>query len=239
LRLDEGISALAPTRVPTVPLADPTPAPGQVVAQAALLPAPGQVEVRPRIAPISKQRFALQVTIEGSTYDKLRHAQDLLSHAGDVAAVLDRALDALIGQLEKRRFAATAKPRKARPAGRKRTIPARVKRAVWQRDGGRCTFVGANEHRCEERKYLEFDHVVPVALGGEATVEQVRLLCRTHNQLAAEKAFGRDFMEAKRNGTRVESKERGAMIVRDGPHGPYFIHAAWEVASYVVMRVKT
>ena len=54
----------------------------------------------------------------------------------------------------------------------KRTIPAHVKRAVWERDRGQCTFVGEAGHRCHARKFLEFDHVDPVARGGQATVER-------------------------------------------------------------------
>jgi len=69
---------------------------------------------RGRVAPLSAERFALQVTIEKDTHDKLRYAQALLSHqlpSGDIAQVVDRALDALIAQLEKQKFAATARPR--------------------------------------------------------------------------------------------------------------------------------
>jgi len=53
------------------------------------------------------------------THAKLRRLQSLLSHSiptGDVAQVLDRALDALIAQVEKRKFAATSAPRKPAPA---------------------------------------------------------------------------------------------------------------------------
>src|SRR5438105_4991795 len=67
----------------------------------------------PKVKPLAPQRYALQVTIEQSTHGKLRHAQALLGRqlpSGDVAQVLDRALDALIGQLEKRKFAATKRP---------------------------------------------------------------------------------------------------------------------------------
>jgi len=49
----------------------------------------------------------MQVTIPRETHDKLRHAQALLSHAvppGDVAQVLDRALDLLIKRLMRRKF---------------------------------------------------------------------------------------------------------------------------------------
>ena len=45
---------------------------------------------------------------------------------------------------------------------------------------------------------LEFDHIDPVARGGRATVEGVRLLCRVHNQYAAECTFGTGFMSQKR-----------------------------------------
>ena len=67
--------------------------------------APGQVEHRAASATAPPERFLVRVTIEKTTHDKLRHAQALLSHAvpsGDVAQVLDRALDMLIEHLEKR-----------------------------------------------------------------------------------------------------------------------------------------
>src|SRR5260221_13396552 len=54
-----------------------------------------------RVAPLGPRRFALQVTIEQSTHDKLRYAQQLLGHqvpTGDIARVLDLALGALISR---------------------------------------------------------------------------------------------------------------------------------------------
>ena len=53
-------------------------------------------------------------------------------------------------------------------------------------------------HRCECRTRLEWDHAEPVAQGGQATAQGLRLRCRAHNQLEAEQAFGRDFMNTKR-----------------------------------------
>ena len=88
-----------------------------------------------------------------------------------------------------------------------------MKRTVWERDGGRCTFVGESGHRCESRTRLEFDHVEPVATGGHATVKGLRLRCRAHNQYEAERAFGRDFMNAKREpcGNQTLPVVRGAL----------------------------
>jgi len=172
--------------------------------------APGQVEARaPRakVTPLSAECFMLQVTIEKDTHDKLRYAQALLSHqlpSGDIAQVVDRALDVLIAQLERQKFAATARPRvrTRRSACNPRHIPAHVKRAVWERDQGQCTFVSDTGRRCESRKFLEYDHVDPVARGGQATVQGLRLRCRGHNQLEAERTFGAGFMSAKREEAR-------------------------------------
>ncbi|HYM80723.1 MAG TPA: hypothetical protein VEY91_04830 [Candidatus Limnocylindria bacterium] len=169
---------------------------------------------RPKVAPLAPQRFALQVTIGQSTYDKLQYAQALLSHqipAGEIAPVLDCALDALIERLEKRKFAATRRPRPARRAtAGKRHVPAEVKRTVWHRDGGQCTFVSDTGHRCPARTRLEFDHLDPMARGGQATVERMRLRCRAHNQYEAECTFGPGFMRTKREEARRAAAERRA-----------------------------
>ena len=52
--------------------------------------------------------------------------------------------------------------------------------------------------RCPARTGLEFDRVLEVARGGEASVQNVRLRCRAHNQLEAERRFGAEFMHRKR-----------------------------------------
>ena len=219
-------------------------APGQVETRAAEHVgaaeqlAPGQVGPAPRskVAPVAPERFLLQLTIGRSTHDKLQHAQALLSHEippGDVAQVLDRALDELIHRLERRKFAATAKPRpsQGRPTAGKRHIPAHVKRAVWERDGGRCTFVSRAGQRCPARTLLEYDHADPVALGGETTVERVRLLCRLHNQFAAERTFGTDFMRRKREEARRARAEARAAAARQAAEARAQAAAAAERAK--------
>jgi hypothetical protein len=154
-----------------------------------------------------EEHIRMHITLEGSTYDKLRYAQELLAHAvpgNNAAAVIDRALDLLIVQHEKKKFGATAKPRsKPRATKSKRHIPADVKRAVRARDGDRCTFVSPSGDRCEATKLLEFDHIEPVARGGESTVDNIRQRCRVHNQYEAERAFGKRFMREKRRTARA------------------------------------
>ena len=149
------------------------------------------------VAPLAPERYKIQFTASRETHDKLRHAQELLRHvvpSGDVAVVVDRALSALITQLEKQKCAATSRPRDGRTAAPgSRHIPAAVRREVWRRDGGRCVFMGTRG-RCREQGWLEFHHVVPFAAGGAPEASNIQLRCRAHNLYEAELFFGADVV---------------------------------------------
>lgn len=80
-----------------------------------------------------------------------------------------------------------------------RHIPAAVKRAVWERDAGRCAYVDARGQRCHEAARLEFHHRTPYAQGGPTTVENLALHCQSHNTLAAEQDYGPDVMDRKKS----------------------------------------
>jgi 5-methylcytosine-specific restriction endonuclease McrA len=71
-----------------------------------------------------------------------------------------------------------------------RHIPASVRRAVFDRDGGRCRYVDASGRRCPERDRLEYHHRHPFGVGGGHRPENLCLMCRAHNALAAEHDFG-------------------------------------------------
>jgi HNH endonuclease len=142
--------------------------------------------------PLAPGRYKVQFTVTQDTYGKLRRVQDLLRHRlpnGDPAAIFDQAISLLLETLERRKLAATDRPRDAAPASNhSRQVPASVRRGVWARDGGRCRFEGP-AGRCEETGFLEFHHVVPYASGGATTVENLELRCAAHNRYEAEQHF--------------------------------------------------
>jgi 5-methylcytosine-specific restriction endonuclease McrA len=190
---EERLSARRVNFSPTeLPLSTPAPA-------ASLLPA---ATPPAKVAPLAPERYAVQCTVDQETHDLIRYAQALLGHSvpsGDLPEAIRRAFTCLVRELERQKFAKTERPRACTRSDDARHIPASVKRAVWERDGGQCTFTGENGRRCESRTRLEYDHVEPAATGGHATVKGLRLRCRAHNQLEAERQFGRDFMNAKRD----------------------------------------
>jgi hypothetical protein len=78
-----------------------------------------------------------------------------------------------------------------------RYVPRKVLREVFARDGGQCAFVSPEGRRCCAREFLEVHHHEPFARGGKATVDNLRLSCRAHNQFLAELDYGRGFMREK------------------------------------------
>ena len=86
-----------------------------------------------------------------------------------------------------RRAATGAKPTSAAtPASKScasgRAIPAGVRRQVWQRDGGRCSYVDPQTgRRCNSTHLIEIDHIVPHAQGGGADPGNLRL-CGAHHR---------------------------------------------------------
>jgi len=157
------------------------------------------------VAPLAEETFKFQFTGSRACHDKFREAQDLLRHRipdGDLAMIFEKALDVLIEQVKKERFATGRKARQApardADASSSRHIPDAIKREVFERDGGRCTFTDEHGRRCGETGALEFDHRDGFARTPLHRADRIRLLCRAHNQHAADQMYGRLFMDRAR-----------------------------------------
>jgi len=158
------------------------------------------------VAPLSEETFKVQFTASRALRDKLRQAQDLLRHRvrdGDLPTIVEKALDLLIEQVKKERFAIGRKPR--RPSSEapqescSRHVPDEIRRTVHERDRGRCTFEDEHGRQCTETGAIELDHVDGFARTHQHQADRIRLLCRAHNQYEAERMYGRAFMERARS----------------------------------------
>src|SRR5262249_30098728 len=105
--------------------------------------------------------------------------------------------DALLERETKRKFGA-GKPRKRRAlrVGSRR-VPIDVARIVWERDGYQCTYHDAQGRRCSARHLVTIEHRDPFTRGGPPTVENLTLLCSTHNADSARRVFGAEYIQAK------------------------------------------
>jgi len=141
-------------------------------------------------------RYKVQFTAAEALKEKLERARNLMSHAnpgGDLAVVVERAVDLLLAELEKKKLGKAERPRPAR-----KNLPGAIgrtsRREVFARDGEQCSFVSEDGRRCNAKAFLELDHVEPRALGGSGESGNVRVLCRAHNRLFAEKTFGKEHV---------------------------------------------
>ena len=154
-----------------------------------------------KVEPLAPARYRVEFTASAELYDKLKRLQSLMRSSvvdGDLAAILEVAVTEKLERLEAKRYAKTGAPRKrleqTDTAPLSRHIPAPVRRFVYERDGGQCTFVDAHAKRCPERDRLEFHHHNPFGRGGDHSVENISLRCRQHNVYQAERDYGRDVM---------------------------------------------
>ena len=72
-----------------------------------------------------------------------------------------------------------------------RAIPAELKRHIWKRDEGQCSYVHPEtKRRCGSKHLLQIDHIKPFSLGGKSELSNLRLLCAGHNRFRSERTFG-------------------------------------------------
>ena len=186
-----------------------------------LAPAQANNPRRGRVLTSPTGGYEARLSLTDEEHDQLRRATALLGHAvpsGDPALVYARAMEHYLAHLEKQRLgkrlavgtptdpAGTGSPaptHKSTSSG-SRSIPKTLCRFVWERDGGCCAFTSANGHRCGSTTRLELDHITPIAQGGKTTPENLRLLCRAHNQYEAGRLLGKDHVQRKRDLARFE-----------------------------------
>ena len=188
----------------TLPLAPAAELPAAVQGSAEpALPSPQVETPAPREA---ENRYLIRLSVSREFIAMLEKAKVALSHVvpnGDLESVLFRGLDSIVERAAKKRGPApertsNAKPSRPAQPGRRTAIPMHVQRAVRERDKNRCASEMPGGGVCGSEHQLEFDHRIPVARGGKSTVENIFLRCKRHNDQAARKVFGEEFMKRKK-----------------------------------------
>jgi hypothetical protein len=216
------------------------------VSAQSFLPAPARAEpLRAELPSITgPQQYQVQFSTNEEHVQLIERAKALLARSMPGKSLGELHLDAmrlLVASLEKEKFAVTEQPRRrgskptlsatgsegngeatTPPTGRRRNrhIPAAVRRAVYERDGARCTYVDERGERCQETHYLELHHRRPFGMHGAHTTANLTLHCRAHNALAAEVDFGQVHMTGRQQLSRHESlasERRLAMRSIDEP----------------------
>jgi len=190
--------ACAPPRDMIRALPAPTPPPSVGSSGPLELPKLPKLIAGPAPTPTAPQgeeparRVVFNFTADEEVRARFEEARDLLRHRfpqGRMEEVIGEALRRLVEQECPAKRGRTRKPTASGP--RSRRIAKWVRDEVWHRDGGRCAYIGADGARCGATGWLEFDHILPWALGGRSDdPANIRLLCRVHNMAEAKRLLG-------------------------------------------------
>ncbi len=147
-----------------------------------------------KIESVDGQKVRLHFDIGPETAKLLTRAREVMRHKYPLASfedIVKEALKLLLAERDPELRLTLHKENAKQMLTAARRVPTWVRRQVWKRDRGQCSFVGDGGHRCEQRSRLEFDHIVPYSMGGRSDdPKNIRLLCRTHNQFEGERLFG-------------------------------------------------
>ncbi len=170
-----------------------------------------EIHFKERVTPKSATMTEIKTHIDDETLAAIERLKEIWSHAmpgASIADILKRAaLEAVeshdpLKKVEKAEKRERLRLKKRPPINggtairHQETNPApeskaKIRRAIWKRDESQCTFVDlSTDERCQARHFVEEDHIVPKAMGGEFTLENIRLRCRSHNQRHAIDCYG-------------------------------------------------
>ena len=152
-------------------------------------------EVQP--APLYRVSF----TVTQEVQELMEEVKALMSHKlvkseTPVATMFEAGMKLLLKDLNKKRTSKDVAKRKSTATANtqgntttnKRYISQQVRRAVFERDNSECQYVYDDGTKCCSNWQLELDHVIPFALSGTNEVDNLRVVCRNHNQLLAKEA---------------------------------------------------
>jgi len=161
-----------------------------------------------QIRAIDQDHLSFHFTANREFEELLKQAKARLSHKfpeGKLRDIFGEALEALLE--EKPKSKRSVLPKKL--STHSRYIPVAIKDEVWERDQAQCSYVSPDGKACESKHFLEWDHEIPISLGGRSDeAGNIRVLCRTHNRLMATQVFGLEYIEKKIRGSESDPWER-------------------------------
>jgi hypothetical protein len=137
-----------------------------------------------RITVVNENTLRLGVNLSNEAVENLQRAKEILSHALPEG----RAADVIAYVLEE--FVRRKDPTKKNGAPPAQSV---TRKQVIRAGEGRCSYRSPITGKvCGSRVRIERDHVRPRAMGGDDSPDNLRLLCRTHNQFMSERILGKE-----------------------------------------------
>lgn len=159
-----------------------------------------------KLKPQKDDSIRLEITLSKEQFKELEMAKSLLSHVcpegtwSEVITTLAKGfnkkkLEGRIKSQPERQKTGTQSALATRAMDKSRvhyrkSISVPMKRALLEKAHHSCEYQDPiSKKSCQSKYQLQIDHIIPKALGGNDHIGNLRVLCRTHNLLSAQK-FG-------------------------------------------------
>ncbi|RYZ80503.1 MAG: HNH endonuclease [Proteobacteria bacterium] len=160
-----------------------------------------------RIRPQQDDSVRVEFTLSKEEFEIVRSAQALASHAVDSNQLKDLLVHLSTKLIKKHAGRASPKVDESKittvqetlthglsleqqslptPVEKRKYISVSIKRRLLAKAENKCEHVDpVSRRKCRSNWQLQVDHVIPLALGGEDTESNMRILCGTHNRSEA------------------------------------------------------
>ncbi len=131
-----------------------------------------------------RQSYSYRLKIPAALHHKLERVKEVLSHQvpdGEWENILDRMVEAYLDKHDPQRQQTPTIDFWSSYQSRNRYIPRGLKQKLLAAADFRCQFVSPEGNRCQQTRYLDVDHIHPIAMGGLTEWSNLQILCRAHN----------------------------------------------------------
>lgn len=206
---------------PVAPASEPEPEPATRPFQSVPLP-----RSKPIVEPAEPDRFNFRFAADKSFKEKFERLAEVLGVENaqkHMAEILEQALDVALEKKDPKQKHERRKARKvAEPSpspdemsastpATSRRVSAGARGRVFARAGYRCEYRSSDGTRCCSQTGLQIEHVRPFGIYHSHDERYLRAFCPAHNRLAAEHAYGAEFIQRK-----IEDRRRRAELTPPG-----------------------
>jgi len=170
------------------------------------------------LEPARPQTFNFRFAADQKFKEKFERLAEVLGVENPLlhmAEILEQAMDIALDKKDvKRKYTrrlarkSAKRPRPDEVRAKSRYLSSQVRERVHERAGYQCEYRSPDGTRCRSRTGLEIEHERPFAIYRSHDEKHLRLFCRPHNRLAAEKFYGAEFMEEKIAASSVSKRHR-------------------------------
>ena len=138
--------------------------------------------------PLAGKKTLLQFAVTEEDLKLIERAKELLSnkvHDGNLHDVVMEMVSLTIKKLEPKK---NATPDRTPTMKQREYRSVDMEGALYQQANHQCEYRSPDGHRCDERRDLQVDHIIPIAHGGTDSFNNLRIVCGAHNRYLARKA---------------------------------------------------